>query len=98
MLNFHHDAEEHHVFPQIEAKGSEAFRQVVAQLRKEHLVVHELIVRLQSAAEALVGSPDEAQFQETAAILAQLETVIRSHFGYEETELAEALGVYVEGF
>ena len=33
MLNFHHDAEEHHVFPQIEAKGSEAFRMIVEQLK-----------------------------------------------------------------
>lgn len=98
MLNFHHDAEEHIVFPQIEAKGSEAFRNIVEQLKAEHLVVHELLSRLQKSATALIEDPDKASFEETSAILLQLEKVVRSHFRYEETELAEALGIYVEGF
>ena len=97
MLNFHHDAEEHHVFPQLESKGPDALRKVVAKLRAEHLVVHELLTRLQSAADSLIDAPTEDNFVETSAILTRMEDVVRSHFGYEETELAEALGVYVEG-
>ncbi|MDP7152172.1 MAG: hemerythrin domain-containing protein [Paracoccaceae bacterium] len=97
MLTFHHDAEEQMVFPQIAAKGSESLKCVVAQLKAEHVVVHELLVRLQQSAERLIQSPTESQFKETAETLTLLENAARSHFGYEETELAEALGVYVEG-
>lgn len=97
MLNFHHDAEEHHVFPQLEAKGSDGLRKVVAKLRAEHLVVHELLTRLKAAADTLIDTPTEAQFNATSLILERLEQVVRSHFGYEETELRDALGVYVEG-
>ena len=98
MLNFHHDAEEHHVFPTLERKGPTGLALVVAKLRAEHLVVHELLLRLQDAAQALETEPTEVQFAETAAVLDKLETVVRSHFGYEETELRDALGVYMEGF
>ena len=98
MLTFHHDAEEQHVFPTLESKGSEALGRVVAKLRAEHLVVHELITRLQKSADGLETAPTEANFQETSALLERLDAVGRSHFGYEETELAEALGVYMDGF
>lgn len=97
MLNFHHDAEELHVFPQLEAKGSNGLRKVVAKLRAEHLVVHELLNRLQAAASALIDTPTKKQFNETSAILDRMDQVVRSHFGYEETELAEVLGVFVDG-
>lgn len=98
MLNFHHDAEEQHVFPALESRGPVGLQQVVAKLRAEHLVVHELIHRLESAASDLMSAPSETQFQTTREIFDTLERIVRSHFSYEETEIGDALGVYFDGF
>lgn len=56
---------------------------------------HELIIRLGRAAEALAEDPRDANFVQAAATFRKLEEVVRSHFGYEETELAEAIGYYL---
>jgi iron-sulfur cluster repair protein YtfE (RIC family) len=95
VLTFHHDAEEHMIFPQLEQQNIQALNRVVDRLKQEHLIVHELITRLETAAQALVQNPDEHNFARTKATFAQLHTVIISHFGYEETELREALGRFV---
>ncbi len=97
MLTFHHDAEEYSVFPQLEAKGSDALRAVVTRLRKEHEVVHELIQRLERASMTLMFEPDDGAFQDASAIFRRLESVVASHFGYEEDQIEEALGVYLNG-
>jgi len=57
--------------------------------------VHELIKRLETAAKELVQNPDEQNFTQTKATFVQLHNVVISHFGYEETELREALGRFV---
>jgi len=98
MLNFHHNAEERQVFPALEQRGPVGLQKVVAKLREEHLVVHELIQRLEAAAAELMAAPSETQFQRTQAVFDVLERVIRSHFSYEETEIGDALGVYFDGF
>ena len=95
MLTFHHDAEEQQAFPVLEQRGSEGLKLVVAKLRSEHLVVHELIQRLEQAANGLMSSPSETQFQTTREIFDVLERVVRSHFSYEETEIGDALGVHL---
>jgi hypothetical protein len=95
MLQFHHDAEEHHIFPALEASGTDQVRCMVAKLREEHFVVHELIERLEEAAHALSSNPSNQSFSNAAEIFYKLEAVVRSHFGYEETGLREALGVHV---
>ena len=95
VLTFHHDAEEHMIFPQLEQQNIQALNRVVDRLKQEHLIVHELITRLETAAQALVQNPDEHNFARTKATFAQLHTVVISHFGYEETELREALGRFV---
>ena len=95
VLTFHHDAEEHMMFPQLEQQNIQALTRVVDRLKQEHLIVHELITRLETAAQALVQNPDEHNFARTKATFAQLHTVVISHFGYEETELREALGRFV---
>lgn len=95
ILKFHHDIEGADMFPRIEAAGGGLFRAVVAKLRAEHEVVHELLIRLERAADTLVNDPTEAHFAQTADTFRKLEAVIRSHFGYEETELAEAIGYYL---
>ena len=95
VLKFHHDIEGSDMFPRIEAAGGGMFREVVAKLLSEHEVVHELIIRLGRAADALMEDPCEANFVTAATTYRKLEEVIRSHFGYEETELAEAIGYYL---
>ncbi|SOE13367.1 hemerythrin HHE cation binding domain-containing protein [Hoeflea halophila] len=95
VLKFHHDIESSDMFPRIEAAGGGRFREVVAKLKAEHEVVHELIIRLNHAAEALAEEPSEENFSQAGAIFRKLEAVVRSHFGYEETELSEAIGYYL---
>ncbi|NIZ15427.1 hemerythrin domain-containing protein, partial [Phaeobacter sp. HF9A] len=62
VLKFHHDIEGADMFPRIEAAGAGMFREVVAKLKAEHEVVHELIIRLGAAADALSQDPSEANF------------------------------------
>ena len=95
VLTFHHDAEEHMIFPQLEQQNIQVLSRVVEHLKQEHLIVHELITRLETAAQALVQNPDEHNFAKTKATFAQLHKVVISHFGYEEIELREALGRFV---
>ena len=95
ILKFHHDIESTDMFPRIEAAGGGKFREVVAKLKAEHAVVHELILRLDRAADILTTDPSDANFLHAATTFRKLEEVVRSHFGYEETELAEAIGYYL---
>ncbi len=95
VLKFHHNIEAADMFPRIEAAGGGMFREIVAKLKAEHEVVHELIVRLDRAADALANDPSEANFAKAAKTYRKLEEIVRSHFGYEETELAEAIGYYL---
>ncbi len=83
------------MFPRIEAAGKGKFREVVAKLKAEHAVVHELILRLDRAADVLTEDPSDANFLHAATAFRKLEEVVRSHFRYEETELAEAIGYYL---
>lgn len=95
VLKFHHDIECADMFPRIEAAGGGMFREVVAKLISEHEVVHELIIRLGRAADTLAEDPSEANFVRAAQIYRKLAEVVRSHFGYEEGELAESIGYYL---
>ena len=95
ILKFHHDIESADMFPRIEAAGKGKFREVVAKLKAEHAVVHELILRLDRAADVLTEDPSDANFLHAATAFRKLEEVVRSHFRYEETELAEAIGYYL---
>lgn len=97
VLKFHHDIEGADMFPRIQAAGGGMFKKIVAKLLSEHEVVHELIVRLDNAADALIEDPSEENFAKAAATYRKLEEIVRSHFGYEETELAEAIGFYLGG-
>ena len=95
VLNFHHNAEETAIFPQLEQQQIASLSRVVARLRQEHFVVHELIERLEQASYQLVSEQCPANFDETQAVFNQLFTVVKSHFGYEERELRDALGKFV---
>lgn len=95
-LNFHHNAEEYGMFPKLESVGHEALGKLVAKLRSEHEVIHELIRRLERAAMTLMFDPSDAAFQEAALVFRHLDAGIRLHFGYEETQLEEALGFFLD--
>lgn len=93
VLTFHHDAEQYSLFPQLSERGNDALRAVVDRLIEEHKVVHELIIRLERAAMALLFVADQEKFSEARAVFRQLENVVKSHFGYEEAQLEDAIGV-----
>ncbi len=97
VLTIHHNIEEFSMFPELEQQGNDALTALVAQLRKEHKVVHELLIRLEAAARTLIDAPTDANFETAHATFRQLRTVVISHFGYEEQEIAEAIGYYLNG-
>lgn len=94
VLNFHHDAEEQMIFPELERQNIDALSKIVERLRQEHLVVHELLKRLEEAADKLINDTSTSNFDEITEIFEQLHKVVKSHFGYEEIELREALGKF----
>ena len=94
VLNFHHDAEEQMIFPELERQNIDALSKIVERLRQEHLVVHELLKRLEEAADKLIKDTSTSNCDEITEIFEQLHKVVKSHFGYEETELREALGKF----
>ena len=93
-LQAHHDIEENHSFPIVEMQGGHGLRAVIAKLRAEHEVVHALIKALVQRATAFHRAPDMETLAAVREALDHMEAVLRSHFGYEEEALEEALGYY----
>ena len=93
ILTGHHSIEDHYVFPRLKGHSA-ALDKVVERLQSEHLTIHELIVRLETAARELVNTPGSASAGTLRDAFRRLETFVISHFGYEQTELEEALGYY----
>ncbi|MCC0031057.1 MAG: hemerythrin domain-containing protein [Brucellaceae bacterium] len=92
-LLFHHGAEEHHVFPALEEQADAPLAAVLAKLRQEHEVIHALLEALHAGASAIYDSPDDATYAALRDTFGQLEATLKSHFGYEETELEDVLGL-----
>jgi iron-sulfur cluster repair protein YtfE (RIC family) len=93
MLTGHHMIEDQYVFPAMHGKTA-GLNMVVERLRAEHLVIHALLVRLEAAAAALITGPGAKTAKDLRAEFGRLEGFVASHFGYEQSELEEALGVY----
>jgi hypothetical protein len=93
MLTGHHMIEDEYVFPALHGH-TEGLNRVVERLQAEHLVIHELLVRLEAAARALIADPGAKTARELRTEFARLEGFVISHFGYEQTELEEALGFH----
>jgi iron-sulfur cluster repair protein YtfE (RIC family) len=93
MLTFHHQAEDQMMFPALHREGGDGLRKVVARLQAEHLVVHELLDALEAGAEAALRNPAPETYATLRETFKHLDTCVRSHFGYEETELEDALAV-----
>ena len=96
MLTGHHMIEDQYVFPALHGK-TVGLNKVVERLRAEHLVIHELLARLEAAAKALMQAPGAEAARELRGEFARLEAFVVSHFGYEQAELEEALGWYEIG-
>jgi iron-sulfur cluster repair protein YtfE (RIC family) len=93
MLTGHHMIEDQYVFPSLERRN-DGLNKVVARLRAEHLVIHDLLGRLEGAAVALITDPGSANANALRTVFKTLEKFVSSHFGYEQKELEEALGYY----
>ncbi|MFZ2103696.1 MAG: hemerythrin domain-containing protein [Oricola sp.] len=92
-LTFHHTAEDRMLFPMLRNVG-DGLRRVVEKLMQEHEVVHALIETLDGEARRLLDEPGETNYRSLKAAFEQLDRAVRSHFGYEQTELEEAIGYY----
>lgn len=93
IIEMHHSIEDQALFPELKSK-SDALRKVVERLMAEHEIVHELLLRLINALTLLVRAPSTENFAAATEIYETLERVLLSHFGYEEEEIGDALGVY----
>lgn len=63
-------------------------------LNAEHVVVHELLLRLIDALGELAGEPNPIRFGATVELYRALERVLLSHLGYEEEAIGDALGAF----
>lgn len=93
LLTAHHSIEDHYMFPGLLGHSS-ALDKVVQRLQAEHLVIHDLLVGLEAAAVVLVSDCGKQNALALREEYKRLETFVASHFGYEQTELEEALGYY----
>jgi iron-sulfur cluster repair protein YtfE (RIC family) len=93
MLTGHHMIEDQYVFPALHGH-THGLNKVVERLMSEHLVIHDLLVRLEAAASALITGPGSKAATDLREEFARLEKFVASHFGYEQSELEEALGFY----
>jgi iron-sulfur cluster repair protein YtfE (RIC family) len=93
VLTYHHAAEDQLVFPILHTQGSTGLKKVVERLMAEHLVVHDLIEELESLAREALQNPAPEIYAKLKTSFANLNSCVQSHFGYEETELEDALAV-----
>lgn len=94
FLNYHHSAEDGDIFPVILAGASDGVKAVIERLMQEHDVIHELLLTLSQNVTALLADPGAETFAQAKETFCLIDRVVRSHFGYEQTELEEALGFY----
>lgn len=93
-ITTHHQIEDFHLYPRLEAEENEGLNAVLARLRQEHRGLEHLIEVLAEAADALATDPSPARFDVCAQGFAALDRAVRSHFRYEEDEIGPALGYY----
>lgn len=93
FVHTHHSIEDAHLFPALAQQGP-AFKAIADRLQAEHVVVHELLIRLIDALNALAAEPTPARFEDTKILYHALERVLLSHLGYEEDAMGDALGYF----
>ncbi len=93
IINTHHSIEDQSIFPLLRER-SDVMRKIVDRLEAEHVIVHELLVRLVAALNDLVRTPGPSAFAAAKELYETLDRILLSHFGYEEESIGDALGVY----
>jgi hypothetical protein len=93
IVNVHHSIEDQAIFPAIAARGP-VFKAIADRLQAEHVVVHELLIRLIDALNALAADPGPSRFDDAKEVFRALERVLLSHLGYEEDAMGDALGYF----
>lgn len=96
IIHHHHSIEDQAIFPVLGSKSA-AFKRVTDRLAAEHVIVHELLVRLIGAINELITAPGPDNFATVRELYDALEKVLLSHFGYEEDSIGDALGYYEVG-
>ncbi|MEX0860941.1 MAG: hypothetical protein WD017_08435, partial [Cucumibacter sp.] len=76
------------------AHDAHALRLVVERLLAQHEIVHELLLRLVAALQALARQPGPDSLAAVNEVYGALERVLLSHFFYEETQIGDAVGYY----
>jgi hypothetical protein len=93
VVNTHHSIEDAHLFPVLALQGP-GFKAIADRLTAEHVVVHELLMRLVDALNALAAEPSPSRFEDTKTVYHALERVLLSHLGWEEEAMGDALGYF----
>jgi hypothetical protein len=96
FVHMHHSIEDQAIFPALSQKG-EAFRKIAERLAAEHVVVHELLVRLVGTLGELARNSTPQNFATARELFEALERVLLSHLGYEEDAIGDALGYFKIG-
>jgi hypothetical protein len=94
LVTNHHSLEDASIFPQVRAASSD-YEELVDQLEHEHLQIHRQLRQLDDALVAFDSEPSTLpRVLEEVDVLAR---ILRSHFAYEETQLAEPLALLQRG-
>ncbi len=88
LLTTHHSLEDQAVFPALRA-ADERLAPVIDRLEAEHLVIHDVLERVDRALVGFVADPNGAGPLRDAVDL--LTDTLLSHLSYEERELVEPL-------
>lgn len=94
LVTNHHTLEDASIFPEVREIGGD-YAALVDQLEHEHLQIHVQLRRLDDALVAFDSDP--ATLPRVLDEVDVLARVLRSHFTYEETQLAEPLGLLQRG-
>ncbi len=88
IVTLHHTLEDHSVFPRL-LRAEPQLAPVVERLQHEHVVIHDVLERVDRALVALVSQPDgTARLRDAVDLLSD---TLLSHLAYEERELVEPL-------
>ena len=88
MVTRHHTLEDDAVFPHLR-RSDPTLAPVIDRLAAEHLVIHEVLERVDAALVGLVRQPRD--FTALDEAIAQLTDAMNSHLAYEERELVEPM-------
>jgi hypothetical protein len=89
IVTMHHTIEDQQMFPSLR-RFDHRLGPVIDRLEAEHLVIHDVLERLDQALVRLVAEPDGGSALRAAMDL--LSDTLRSHLSYEERELVGPLG------